>query len=275
MSEIVNLKDYIEKNKKENKTSTYVAFLEKRLKEIERAKRRKENTQLLEDDANTIFKIEKACADQNGIGFKYFAFNYGESDLCMNFITNKYLDTIFLEQDFEEQMHDDFDSFDNFLDSNPNSYLLDKISLKDKSFANYISHDISRLNYLEGELDRIHINWNSYYEFISEPRVYRNMLRKLKSYFRNKIYDCTLYETESIIYLGIKNNIIDKLDKYYILEDEKVSDLAKENDVEDKINMKIVPIEEASIVEDNIRVINDMDEIVKHELSKLKKVKKL
>ena len=39
--------------------------------------------------------------------------------------------------------------------------------------------------------------------------------------------------------------------------------------------MKIVPIEEASIVEDNIRVINDMDEIVKHELSKLKKVKKL
>ena len=135
MSDIVNLKDYIEKNKKENKTSTYVAFLEKRLKEIERAKRRKENTQLLEDDANTIFKIEKACADQNGSGFKYFAFNYGESDLCMNYITNKYLDTIFLEQDFEEQMHDDFDSFDIFLDSNPNSYLLDKISLKDKSLA--------------------------------------------------------------------------------------------------------------------------------------------
>ena len=58
MSDIISLKDYIENNKKENKVSTYVAFLEKRLKEIERAKRRKENTQSLEDDANTIFKIE-------------------------------------------------------------------------------------------------------------------------------------------------------------------------------------------------------------------------
>lgn len=275
MSDIVSLKDYIENNKKENKVSTYVAFLEKRLKEIESMKRRKQNPKSLEDDANTIFKIEKACAEQNKLGFRYFAFNYGESDLCMNFITNKYLDTIFLGQDFEEQMHEDFDSFESFLENNPNSYLLNKVKKKDINLANYISHDISRLNHLESELDRIKNNWAGYYEFISEPTVYKRMIRKLQNYFRNKIYDCTLYETETIIYLGIKNNIIDKLNEYYRLDDETVLDLVDENTVEEKINQKIVPIEDASIVEDNIRVINDMDEIVKHELSKLKKVKKL
>lgn len=276
MSDIVSLKDYIENNKKENKVSTYVAFLEKRLKEIESAKRRKQNSKSLEDDANTIFKIEKACAEQNGFGFRYFVFNYGESDLCMNFITNKYLDQIFIEHgDFEGQIHDDFDSYEKFLTSNPNSYLLSKINEKDNNLANYISHDISRLNHLVPELDRIKNNWDGYYEYISEPTVYKNMIRKLQSYFRNKIYDCTLYETETIIYLGIKNNIIDKLNEYYKLDDETVLDLVNENGVEEKINQKIVPIEEASIVEDNMRVINDMDEIMKHELSKLGKTKKL
>ena len=184
MSDIVSLKDYIENNKKENKVSTYVAFLEKRLKEIESAKKRNQNSKSLEDDANTIFKIEKACAEQNRLGFKYFVYNYGESELCMNFITNKYLEYIFIEhEDFEEQLHEDFYHFEDFLERNPNSYLLNIINKKDINLANYISHDISRLNHLAPELDRIKNNWDGYYEFISEPKVYNSMIRKLQNYF--------------------------------------------------------------------------------------------
>lgn len=284
MSEIVNLKDYINGNKeKANTPSSYCVLLEDILFRIKDAKKNHRDYRNTEMIADNLFGVEYRIAERQcsklpiSKGFKYFLDRYQDSDMCMEYITNKYFNQLLfyeVEDDLEDKMHSDFDTYSDFESSNPNKYIIDLLSKEDLDFAKYISRDIDKINLLSSEFDRIHTNWNSYYE-INESKVYKNMIRKLHAYFRNNLLNTSLYETETIIYLGIKNNIIDKLNEYYELDGEKVIDLVDENEVSKKINKRIVPIEEAPTIEDNIHVINDMDEIMKHELSKLGKTKRL
>ena len=274
MAEITQLK-----SNNEPERNSKLAFLEKRLIEIEKYKKLNKDTTMLEIETDCIFSVEytltekKRLKEDKKVGFGYIIYEYGDSKRCMDFFTKKYINELLVtdpEYDLEERMHDSFDTFDEFLDSNPNKYIIDIAKTKDPDLGNYLSYDISRISCLDNELERIKNNWKDYYEF-KESIVFNKMKNKFRNYFEAHRDECTLCETEIVVYLAMKHDVLEKMSEYYKFDDpeETLITLAEDNDIGERL------MKDRFISMGDINVIKGMDDILVKGLNKINKVQKL
>lgn len=268
MAKITQLKVNNEKER-----NSRLAFLEKRLLEIEKIKKEKKDPIMLEIDTDCIFSVEYNLAKKCGIGFGYIIHEYGKSKICMDFFTKKYMNELLIndsDYDLEERMHDSYDTFDDFLDSNPNKYIIDLVNKKDLNFGNYLSYDINRLDCLDSEFERIKNNWKDYYKF-RDSIVFNKIKNKLNNYFEVHRDECTLYKTDIIVYLAMKHGVLEKMSEYFKFADpdETLITLAKENDIEERL------LTDKFLSMGDLNVIKGMDNILVKGLAKINKVQKL
>ena len=268
MAEITQLK-----TNKEPERNNRLSFLEKLLIEIEKYKKDNKNPIMLEIDTDYIFYVEYNIAKTNRLGFSYIIHEYGNSKICMDFFTKKYMNELLIndsDYDLEERMHDNYEAYEEFLENNPNKFIIDIINKKDTDFGNFLSYDISRLNCLDSELDRIKNNWKDYYEF-KESIIFNKIKNKLNNYFEAHKDECSLYKTEIIVYLAMKHNVLEKMSEYYKFDDpdETLITLSKDNDIEDRLSTdKFISL-------GDLNVIKGMDDILVKGLNKINKVQKL
>lgn len=250
-----------------------LSFLEKRLIEIEQYKKENKDTTMLEIDTDYIFYVEYHIAKTDSLGFSYIIHEYGDSKICMDFFTKKYMNELLIndsDYDLEERMHDSYETYEEFLENNPNNYIIDIVNKKDTDFGNYLSYDINRLSFLNSELDRIKNNWKDYYEF-RESIIFNKIKNKLNNYFEEHRDECTLYKTDIIVYLAMKHDILEKMSDYYKFDDpdETLVTLAKDNDIEERL------LTDKFISLGDLNVIKGMDDILVKGLNKINKVQKL
>lgn len=255
------------------------AFLEKKLIELEKNKRMNKDTTMLEIEIDYIFSVEysltekKKSKEDKKVGFGCIIYEYGDSKRCMDFFTKRYMNELLVndsEYDLEERMHDNFDTFDEFLDSNPNKYIIDIAKQKDEELGNYLSLDISRIKCLDSEFERIKNNWEDYYEF-KESIVFNKIKTKLNNYFEAHIDECALHKTDIIVYLAMKHDVLEKMSEYYEFDDpeETLITLSKDNDINERL------MKDRFISMGDINVIKGMDDILVNGLNKINKVQKL
>lgn len=261
MSKITNLTDYIKENKKESNDKT--SIFERELNKLEKLKREKKEILRQLEIVDRIFSVEyviakKYCSKlECSKGFRYFLDFYGTSDKCMNYVCKKYFDQLLYNANFdlEERVHNDFDDYDSFSKYGPNKYVINILSYEDSDLSNFLRSEPEFLDLLKFDLDRIKGNWNGIND-LNEREKYKKMLRVLDSYFESHKFETSLYKNDIIIYLATKNDILDTLSKYYIVEDEDIYELAKENKLDEVLNGKIVQINDKKIVDDMDTLMN-------------------
>ena len=83
------------------------------------------------------------------LGFKYIYDEYGSYPLCLEFFCNKFLDNILFkdaDEDLEEILHKNFDSYEDFESAKPNKFIIDLVNVKDIDLANFLKMHIGYIN---------------------------------------------------------------------------------------------------------------------------------
>lgn len=201
----------------------------------------------------------KACENlPNSIGYAYFLENYKHFDRSLDFFTKKFIEEIiYYKEDAESLVHESYNSFYDYKNDKPKTFIINIISKYDEDLSRFIMLNIDDIKELDNFISIVNGNWREY-EF--EKSDYNRMISRLDSYYEENGSKSSCSKTDLLIFLFSRNNIIDEFKKYYIMEDtseEEVDELIKNNDVYTKIfNIS------------DIKLIAEMDKIIKDSLSK-------
>ena len=191
------------------------------------------------------------------LGFKYIYDEYGSYPLCLEFFCNKFLDNILFkdaDEELEEILHKNFDSYDDFESSKPNKFIIDLVNVKDIDLANFLKMHIGYINGVNTYLQIIKTNWPSY-DMMSEEELFYKMLAKVNRYYDKNYCSCSFSNVEILVYLANKNHILDLFDKYYKFDDENIYEIVSECDLNNVKKTK-----------DDCDIIENMDRIMKKTL---------
>lgn len=191
------------------------------------------------------------------LGFKYIYDEYGSYPLCLEFFCNKFLDNILFkdaDEDLEEILHKNFDSYEDFESSKPNKFIIDLVNNKDIDLANFLKMHIGYINGVNTYLQIIKTNWPSY-DMMSEEELFYKMLAKVNRYYDKNYCSCSFSNVEILVYLANKNHILDLFDKYYKFDDENIYEIVSECDLNNVKKTK-----------DDRDIIENMDRIMKKTL---------
>lgn len=200
------------------------------------------------------------------LGFKYIYDEYGSYPLCLEFFCNKFLDNILFkdaDEDLEEILHKNFDSYDDFESSKPNKFIIDLVNNKDIDLANFLKMHIGYINGVNTYLQIIKTNWPSY-DMMSEEELFYKMLAKVNRYYDKNYCSCSFSNVEILVYLANKNHILDLFDKYYKFDDENIYEIVSECDLNNVKKTK-----------DDRDIIENMDRIMKKTLHLKADIEKL
>ena len=191
------------------------------------------------------------------LGFKYIYDEYCSYPLCLEFFCNKFLDNILFkdtDEDLEEILHKNFDSYEDFESSKPNKFIIDLVNNKDIDLANFLKMHIGYINGVNTYLQIIKTNWPSY-DMMSEEELFYKMLAKVNRYYDKNYSSCSFSNVEILVYLANKNHILDLFDKYYKFDDENIYEIVSECDLNNVKKTK-----------DDRDIIENMDRIMKKTL---------
>ena len=120
------------------------------------------------------------------------------------------------------------------------------------------------IEFVDQYIEEIKGNWDTYES--NDEVKYKKMFSELEKYYDQKGNRSNFTKSEILIFLSLKNNLVDEFKKNYIMEDtsdEELNELIETNNVGEKIS---------SSAED-MELVSEMDSIVKK--TKNKKVKRL
>lgn len=210
----------------------------------------------------------KACKKlDKSMGFIYFIENYKDYERCLLFFASKYIDEIlYFKEDAETLIHDNYSTFTDYEDDRPRGFLIDMISKYDTDLSKFIAVNMSEIKPIDDFINRVGHNW---YGYESDKNDCSQLISKLDAYFRENGNRCSITETDLLIYLFSKNDMLDDFKKYYIMEDtspEEFDELIENNDVFDRIiNKDGKPNKKFSI--NDIKLIAEMDKIIRENIS--------
>lgn len=212
---------------------------------------------------NLVYNAEKDVAEElseeqgNSIGFEYILKRFKNYKRSINYFASMFIEEL-ISLNIEDMVHSEYSSFDEFISDKPKVYLIDAIFSYDEELADYIKLNT---NLLDKPISDIKDNWDSF-----RPKdEYEKMYCELSDLYNKNLKGVNHTKSDIIIYLSLKNGIIDKFKKYYIMEDttpEEVDELIKENRVKEDI-----------LSSAEIKLIAKMDKIIKK--TKDKKIKRL
>lgn len=191
------------------------------------------------------------------LGFKYIYGEYGGYPLCLEFFCNKFLDNILFkdaDEDLEEILHKNFDSYEDFESSKPNRFIIELVEAKDIDLAYFLKMHIGYINGINNYLQIIKTNWPNY-DITSEEEMFNKMLAKVNRYYDKNYLSCSFSNVEILVYLANKNHVLGLFDKYYRFEDENIYEIARECNLSDVPKTK-----------DDLYIIENMDRIMKKTL---------
>lgn len=200
----------------------------------------------------------RACSDlSDSLGYIYFSTFYKNFEHSLSFFTKKLIEEIlYYKEDAEILAHESYDTFDDFVNDKPKTFLINIISNYDEELGKYTKINTNQVKSFDECISIIKGNWN---EFELEKAEFNSLISKLEDYFDRygRRYGCCWIDI--IVFLFKKNDMTDEFKKYYIMEDttsEEVDEL-----IENNIYGKITNIRD-------IKIINEMDNIIKEYLNR-------
>lgn len=146
-----------------------------------------------------------------GLGFKYIFDEYSNSKIILSFMATKMIEEILNENDFELELHLNFNSAEQIRKNGVNKVLINYISNYDKTLASYLTSDISLLEDAKIELNKILNKWVDY-ENKKEKIKYNKMIEQVENYLSS--VDTIFTPGDVMYYIANKLGIIEKLAKY-------------------------------------------------------------
>ncbi|MBR2998060.1 MAG: hypothetical protein IKF37_03155 [Bacilli bacterium] len=223
---------------------------------------------------DTIYAFERVAASKHckaidkSMGFAYLIGKYRHYERSLyHFASEMTREIMFTNKDetTEELIHTKYPSFDAFESDKPRSFVIDNISKYDEDLSSYIQVNIMDIEFLDDYIDEIKGNWEEF-ESNNEEAKYKRMFSELETYYDKKGNRSSFTKSEILIFLSLKNNLVDEFKKNYIMEDtsdEELDELIENNDVGEKISSSAADME----------LVSEMDSIVKK--TKNKKAKRL
>lgn len=201
----------------------------------------------------------KACSNlHNSIGYAYFLENYKYFERSLAFFTKKLIEEIlYYKEDVESLVHESYNSFLDYKNDKPKTFLINIISKYDEDLSRYIKLNLNDIKELDNFINIVNCNWR---EFELEKSDYKRMISRLESYYDENGQKSSCSKIDLLVFLFSRNDLIDEFKKYYVMEDmtaDEVDELIKENDIYTSI---------FSI--NDIKLIAEMDKIIKDSLSK-------
>lgn len=156
-------------------------------------------------------KQKMNIAKEIGLGFKYIFDEYSNSKIILSFMATKMIEEILNENDFELELHLNFNSAEQIRKNGVNKVLINYISNYDKTLASYLTSDISLLEDAKIELNKILNKWVDY-ENKKEKIKYNKMIEQVENYLSS--VDTIFTPGDVMYYIANKLGIIEKLAKY-------------------------------------------------------------
>lgn len=146
-----------------------------------------------------------------GLGFKYIFDEYSNSKIILSFMAAKMIEEILNENDFELELHLNFNSAEQIRKNGVNKLLINYISNYDKMLSSYLTSNISLLEDAKIELNKILNRWVDY-ENKKEKIKYNKMIEQVENYLSS--VDTIFTPGDVMYYIANKLGIIEKLAKY-------------------------------------------------------------
>ncbi len=160
-------------------------------------------------------KLNKDDKEFLGLGF-YQINNYflGRNEI-LRYFAKKMTYQIFFEDEkltFEQLIHQNVDKYEKIEKIGVNNFLINFIGLKDINLAGYISANISLLNDVKLELEKVKKRFNTYNENIIRNKLYIFEERMLRYY---RMHEDEIFSYDAIVYsLMVNFNLVDVYKKY-------------------------------------------------------------
>lgn len=199
----------------------------------------------------------KACKNINkSMGFLYFIENYKNYEKCLDFFASRMIDEIlYLKEDAESMVHEEYTSFNNYVNDKPKSFVIDIISKHDEDLSGFVKGNISEIKSIDNFIGVVGQNWTGYE---SDKSEYKSLISKLDRYYDENGRKSNCTRADILIYLFTRNGMIDDFKKYYVMEDtteEELDDLIENNDIFKTVfNIN------------DIKLISEMDKIIKENI---------
>lgn len=222
---------------------------------------------------DTIYAFERVAASKHckgldkSMGFAYLIGKYRHYERSLyHFASELTGEIVFTIKDTtaEELIHRNYNSFEEFESDKPRTFIIDTVSKYDEDLASYIQVNMEDIEFVDQYIEEIKGNWDTYES--NDEVKYKKMFSELEKYYDQKGNRSNFTKSEILIFLSLKNNLVDEFKKNYIMEDtsdEELNELIETNNVGEKIS---------SSAED-MELVSEMDSIVKK--TKNKKVKRL